>query len=151
GGKRHGYVFEVDSLGSRTTGQPLTAMGRFAHEAVAVDPRTNVAYLTEDAASPNGLLYRFCPTRPTGAFGDYAAGGTLEAMQAWTTDGNPIDDLTQITKVGTALKVTWVAVPNADPDGTDASPSIRKQFGYPGRPGTLAPASPDRVTRSKKL
>ncbi|KDA41902.1 DUF839 domain-containing protein [Frankia sp. B2] len=151
GGKRHGYVFEVDSLGRRTTGAPLTALGRFAHEAVAVDPKTNFAYLTEDASGPNGLLYRFRPTRATGQFGDYAAGGCLEALQAWTAAGNPIDDLSQITKVGTSLTVKWVPVPAPDPDGTDASPSIRKQFAYPGRPATLAAASPDRVTRSKKF
>jgi secreted PhoX family phosphatase len=151
GDKRHGYVFEVDAHGRRTTGEPLKALGRYAHEAVAIDPGTNVAYLTEDAGGPNGLLYRFRPTRRSGRFGDYAAGGTLEAMQAWTRAGNPIDDLSQITKVGTSLRVEWVPVPVPDPEGTDASPSTRKQFGYPGRPATLAPASPHRVTRSKKF
>ena len=36
----HGYVFEVDPYGPPTAAPvPLTAMGRFAHEAVAVDPR----------------------------------------------------------------------------------------------------------------
>lgn len=142
GGKRHGYVFEVDAGGTRTTGEPLTALGRYAHEALAIDPDTNRAYLTEDASGPSGLLYRFTPTR---------AGGELEAMQAWTAQGNPIDDLSQITVVGTRLLVRWVPVPVPDPDGTNASPSTRKQFAYPGRPATLAPASPDRVTRAKKF
>jgi len=151
GGRRHGYVFEVDSEGTRTTGEPLTALGRYAHEAVAVDPATSVAYLTEDASSPNGLLYRFTPTRARGRFGDYAAGGTLETLQASTRAGNPIDDLSQITRVGTSLDVTWVPVPVPDPDGTDTSPSVRKQFAYPGRPTTLSLASPDRVTRAKKF
>jgi secreted PhoX family phosphatase len=151
GGKRHGYVFEVDSLGTRTTGEALVALGRYAHEAVAVDPSTNIAYLTEDASSPNGLLYRFTPTKASGAFGAYAAGGTLEALQASTKAGNPIDDLSQITTLGTVLDARWVPVPVADPDGTNASPSVRKQFAYPGRSASLAPASPDRVTRSKKF
>jgi uncharacterized protein len=42
-------------------------------------------------------------------------------------------------------------VPVPDPGGTNASPSTRKQFAYPGRPATLAPASFDRVTRAKKF
>jgi secreted PhoX family phosphatase len=151
GGKRHGYVFEVDAGGTRTTGEPLTALGRYAHEALAIDPFTNQAYLTEDASGPNGLLYRFTPTRARGRFGDYAAGGALETLQAWTRDGNPIDDLSQITEVGTRLEAEWVPVPIPDPDGTPASPPTRRQFDYPGRPATLAPASPDRVTRARKF
>jgi len=39
-GRRHGYVFEVHPEAERTTGRPLVAMGRFSHEAVAIDPRT---------------------------------------------------------------------------------------------------------------
>jgi len=151
GGKRHGYVFEVDAGGTRTTGEPLVGLGRYAHEALAIDPRTSQAYLTEDASGPNGLLYRFTPTRARGRFGDYAAGGVLDTMQAWTREGNPIDDLSQITEVGTQLRVQWVPVPIPDPDGTNASPSTRKQFAYPGRSASLAPASPDRVTRAKKF
>jgi secreted PhoX family phosphatase len=38
---------------------PLKYMGRYSHEAVAVDPGTSQIYLTEDAASPNGLYYRW--------------------------------------------------------------------------------------------
>lgn len=47
GGERHGYVFEVPAE-SPSTGMPLKDMGRFAHEAVAVDAVSNIAYLTED-------------------------------------------------------------------------------------------------------
>lgn len=36
GAYRHGYVFEVPVDGS-ATGEPLRAMGRFSHEAVAID------------------------------------------------------------------------------------------------------------------
>ena len=36
-------------------------MGRYSHEAVAVDPETSIIYLTEDAGSPNGLCFRWVP------------------------------------------------------------------------------------------
>ena len=34
-------------------------MGRFNHEAVAVDPKTGIVYETEDR--DDGLIYRFIP------------------------------------------------------------------------------------------
>src|SRR5262249_44515569 len=44
--KRHGYVFEVDAASDGLVEPvPLAAMGRFRHEAVAVDPATGIAYL----------------------------------------------------------------------------------------------------------
>ena len=139
-GVRHGYVFEVDAFGRRTTGQPLVAMGRFPHEAVAVDPTTNTAYLTEDAGGPLGLFYRFIPTDKSGTFNSYAAGGQLQAMRV-----PGIDDLSQITQVGTVLEVIWVDIPDIDAVST----SIRKQFPSPEQPtGTM---SNRRVTRSKKF
>ncbi|MGH3367630.1 MAG: alkaline phosphatase PhoX, partial [Nocardioidaceae bacterium] len=46
-GRRHGYVFEVPSEGKGSPA-PYTAMGRFNHEAVAVDPATGIIYETED-------------------------------------------------------------------------------------------------------
>ena len=60
-------------------GQPggvsaLTAMGRFAHEAVAVDPRTGIVYQTEDDGNDSGL-YRFLPNDPC----DLTAGGVGDA------------------------------------------------------------------------
>ena len=35
-------------------------MGIFSHEAAAVDPKTNIIYLTED--DTNGLIYRYLPS-----------------------------------------------------------------------------------------
>jgi hypothetical protein len=49
-------------------------MGRFRHEAAAVDPRTGIVYLTED--QEDGLFYRFLPHRP----GALALGGRLQAL-----------------------------------------------------------------------
>jgi len=73
--REHGYVFEVPA---RATGlvepMPLKAMGRFEHEAVCIDPRTGIAYLTED--KNDGLFYRFIPDAP----GELHKGGKLQAM-----------------------------------------------------------------------
>jgi uncharacterized protein len=71
----HGWVFEVPA-GWRGLVQPepLKGLGRFNHEAAAVDPRTGIVYLTEDRE--DGLLYRFLPeTR-----GQLARGGRLQAL-----------------------------------------------------------------------
>ena len=82
-GKRHGYVFEVPADGVAAP-VPLTAMGRFSHEATANDPATGFVYLTEDAGS--SALYRFRPAD----LADLTKGGTLEAMRlASTTDTKP--------------------------------------------------------------
>jgi hypothetical protein len=71
---RHGYIFEVPTDGT-SDGEPLRAMGRFSHEAAAVDPATGYVYLTEDA-TPSGL-YRFLPKTP----GRLADGGKLQMLK----------------------------------------------------------------------
>jgi len=82
-----GQVFECDPTGA-TPGVARPAMGKFKHEAAAVDPVRGHVYLTED--SPTGALYRFAPTTP----GDLSA-GTLEVLTqvgltlAWATVPNP--------------------------------------------------------------
>jgi len=90
-GRFHGYCFEVPAAteGGPFEPVPLRGMGRFRHEAVAVDPGTGIVYLTEDRS--DGVLYRFVPDKPgrqveeadgTGRFepADLAAGGTLQAL-----------------------------------------------------------------------
>ncbi|MEE8433981.1 MAG: alkaline phosphatase PhoX [bacterium] len=55
-----GRVWECDPFGQNpAVARP--ALGVFAHEAAAVDPVRGEVYLTEDI--PDGLLYRFTPTR----------------------------------------------------------------------------------------
>ncbi|MFD0688125.1 alkaline phosphatase PhoX [Actinomadura fibrosa] len=105
----HGFIFEVDPRGRRTDPEPLTAMGRFQHEAIAVDPRTGTVYETEDAFDkPFGLFYRFLPKRPRGGFGTLQAGGRLEALRV---PGVP--DLSAIQEPGTVFEhVEWVKVPD---------------------------------------
>ena len=76
-GKNHGWVFEVPAdLVGRAEPVPLTAMGRFYHEAAVVDPATGIVYLTEDRS--DGLFYRFLPNVP----GQLVKGGRLQAMAA---------------------------------------------------------------------
>lgn len=74
-GKQHGFVFEVPSSAIElVAATPLTAMGRFAHEACAVDITTGIVYQTEDAS--NALFYRFIPVVP----GALYQGGKLQAL-----------------------------------------------------------------------
>jgi len=76
-GKDHGFVFEVPSgLRGVADPVPLAGLGRFRHEAAAVDPRTGVVYLTEDASDGFGLFYRFLPNDRT----RLGAGGRLQAL-----------------------------------------------------------------------
>jgi secreted PhoX family phosphatase len=77
GAKDHGWVFEVPaSARGQIQAAPLKALGRFQHEAIAIDPRTGVLYLTEDSYDQMGLLYRFLPNTP----GKLHRGGRLQAM-----------------------------------------------------------------------
>ena len=60
--KSHGWVFEVPAAKKGLAAPtPIMGMGRFKHEAVAIDPRTGIAYLTEDESDGKGLFYRFLP------------------------------------------------------------------------------------------
>jgi hypothetical protein len=79
-GKRHGYVFEVAANASETSGNPIIGMGRFSHEAAAVDPVTGYVYLTEDLRNLSGF-YRFVPNDTRGRLGSLEAGGRLQAAK----------------------------------------------------------------------
>jgi uncharacterized protein len=108
--KDHGFIFEVGfEREHRTVPEPLTAMGRFQHEAIAMDPHNGVVYETEDAFEfPFGLFYRFLPHRPKGGFGSLRAGGRLEAMRV---PGVP--DLSAVKEPGESFDgVEWVEVPD---------------------------------------
>ncbi|MFF5438175.1 alkaline phosphatase PhoX [Streptomyces achromogenes] len=108
--KDHGFVFEVHPTDPHRTGAvPLTALGRFPHEAVAVDPRNGVLYETEDAFDkPFGLFYRFLPHRPLGGVGSLRAGGRLQAMRV-----PGVADLSAVRETGTRFDgIEWVDVPD---------------------------------------
>ncbi|MEU4876429.1 PhoX family protein [Streptomyces sp. NPDC021608] len=108
--KDHGFVFEVDPSDPRRTGAvPLTAMGRFQHEAVAVDPHRGIVYETEDAfLEPFGLFYRFLPRKPLGGVGSLRAGGRLQAMRV-----PGVADLSSVRQTGAVFDgIEWVDVPD---------------------------------------
>jgi secreted PhoX family phosphatase len=137
---RHGYVFEVDPYDQDANRDPtpIKALGRYAHESVAVDPQNHTIYLTEDAGNPNGLLYRWTPPSgalplQNGALKTLAPdAGALDAMKA-SIGGTFVPDLSVFTQPGTTLDVEWLTVP--DRDATMLS--TRKQFAQ--------------ITRSRKL
>ena len=93
----HGWIFEVEAHGGGTP-KPLMDMGRFIHEAAAVDPRSQAIYLTEDR--PLAGLYRFLPRRP----GELAAGGQLQMLGI---EGHPGTALTQGIAAGLEMPVSW--------------------------------------------
>ncbi|MFF0705873.1 PhoX family protein [Streptomyces tendae] len=140
--KDHGYVFEVDPEDRRANRdpKPIKALGRYAHEAVVIDPKRGHAYLTEDASGPNGLLYRWTPPEHfrhgrgrLRALADDA--GVLQAFKCFDSGGKFVDDLSRATKTGTVYGVDWVDVPDRDARTT----SVRKQF------------AAGEVTRARKL
>ena len=109
--KDHGYNFEVPakSSGGPFDAVPIQAMGRFNHEAVAVDPKTGIVYQTEDR--PDSLLYRYIPNKP----GVLLEGGRLQALRV---RGHKCFDTRNWRKraleAGRALDVEWVGVENVE-------------------------------------
>lgn len=74
--KDHGYNFEVPANYEMGLAEPtpLIEMGRFNHEAVAVDPASGIVYQTEDR--PDGLIYRYIPK----VRGQLSMGGRLQVL-----------------------------------------------------------------------
>ena len=108
--QEHGYVFEVPaSAEGLVTPVPLKAMGRFVHEAVAVDPETGIVYETEDRQIAG--FYRFLPN----VRGQLAQGGKLQML---AVEGRPNLDTADGMTVGTPMPATWVGIDNPDPSGT---------------------------------
>ncbi|PHN01615.1 alkaline phosphatase PhoX [Flavilitoribacter nigricans] len=103
--KDHGFVFEIpatDQIGI-VDPVPITAMGRFNHEAVAVDPKTGIVYQTEDAG--NGLFYRYIPE----VRGQLHAGGRLQALAIIDQPGLDTRNWeSAAVRIGSPLQVRWI-------------------------------------------
>ncbi|QIG81932.1 DUF839 domain-containing protein [Sphingosinithalassobacter tenebrarum] len=111
-GRDHGWVFEVPATApGRVDAVPLRDLGRFNHEAAAVDPRTGIVYLTEDR--DDSLFYRFLPLVP----GQLARGGKLQALAfvdpALGSDSRNWSEV--VLGVGQWADARWI-----DLDGTDS-------------------------------
>jgi secreted PhoX family phosphatase len=104
----HGWVFEVPSRATELIqAVPLRAMGRFNHEAAAVDPKTGIVYLTED--HEEGLFYRFLPAQR----GRLVRGGRLQALAIDRLKTSANRD--GAWAAGKALTARWI-----DLDGVEA-------------------------------
>lgn len=117
--KPHGYNFEVPITATEpVTPNPLTAMGRFRHEAIAIDPQTGIVYQTEDQS--DGLFYRFIPHQP----GRLQMGGILEALRIPT---RPHAITASRFPMNQKMPVDWVRIDDVDPpDDTVRSEGFRK-------------------------
>ena len=115
-GRKHGYVFEVTADPARTTGQPIVGMGRFAHEAAAVDPATGFVYQTEDAGGKSGF-YRYVPDIRTGAPGSLARGGILQMARVRGIQNANL----AVASVNAAYELEWVPIANPDADRGNAT------------------------------
>ncbi len=105
GTRTHGWCFEVGPNGGDPT--PLTAMGRFSHEAIMIDasPTTGgTVYLTEDAGGTSGF-YKFVPN----VHGDLKQGGELFMLKV---KGVNQADLRFVSAMGTIWDVEWVKINN---------------------------------------
>lgn len=111
--RRHGYVFEVPAAAdSLVEPVPIRSMGRFEHEAAAVDPVSGTVYLSED--DYRGLLYRYLPEAP----GDLKRGGRLQALGI---AGRPAFDTRNWTEPMLMperewFDTRWIDLDNPDPD-----------------------------------
>jgi uncharacterized protein len=103
----HGWVFEVPAFGNASP-VPIAGLGRFNHEAAAVDPLTGAVYLTEDTGTSG--LYRYASRR----YGRLQSGGKLQMLRVVGQPG--LDTTTGLTPFQN-LDVDWVDI--ADPTRRD--------------------------------
>ena len=101
----HGYVFlcptEADKL------QPprrIAAYGRFHHEAVAIDPKTYYAYLSEDRG--DSCIYRFVPASKSDPFR-----GQLQALKV---KAQPKFSLSGQADIHQSMAIEWVNLDDPD-------------------------------------
>jgi hypothetical protein len=113
-GRQHGYSFDVPASADGTVpAVAMTDMGRFSHEAIAVDPDTWIVYETEDNGNNSGF-YRFLANTP----GVLVNGGQLQML---AIVGLPQYSTATGQTVGAPLPVTWVDITNPNPPGTSST------------------------------
>ena len=123
--KPHGYVYEVPSSAEGPVAPvPLKAMGRFSHEAIAMDPSSGIVYLTEDGASG---FYRFLPNQVPGGQGSLQAGGRLQMLKV---EGQPRIELFNGQMIGQTYDTAWVDIDEVDPPDAEENPNAVFQQGF---------------------
>jgi uncharacterized protein len=120
----HGFIFEVPA-GGESSREPVTAAGRFAHEAVAFDPFRGALYLTEDNFGFPSGLYRYLPDEHPLWRRRLGNAGRLQML---AVTGVPEADLAAAQPEGATYRVTWV-------DIDDPAPT------FPFTPGQPAPTT----------
>jgi len=117
--KDHGFNFEVpatDKIGIADP-HPIKAMGRFTHEAVAVQPKTGIVYQTEDEG--DSLFYRYLPN----AYGKLQNGGKLQclAISAWeSADTRNYETLTtERFPEKKSFEVKWIDLDDVEAPDSD--------------------------------
>jgi secreted PhoX family phosphatase len=116
--KPHGFIFEVPVRGEATA-EPITAAGRFTHEAVAYDPHSGYLYLTEDSFEFPSGFYRYKPHRDPMKTGRLDNRGRLQMLAVRKSpnihlEGNQVR--------GTTYDVKWVDIDDPAPDFTGKVP-----------------------------
>jgi hypothetical protein len=124
--KPHGFIFEVPA-GGESNREPITAAGRFAHEAVAFDPFRGTLYLTEDNFGFPSGFFRYLPDEHPLQRRRLGNSGRLQML---AVAGVPQADLAATQPEGATYRTTWV-------DIDDPSPS------FPYTPGQTAPTTND--------
>jgi secreted PhoX family phosphatase len=109
---RTGWVYECDPTGEQDAIQ-RPALGRFNHEAVAVDAARRILYLTEDEFS--GGLYRFLPNA-----WPHLESGQLEIAEVYDGD-----------------RVRWHPIPDASALSTPTRSQVRAATPFRGGEGIV--------------
>ncbi len=124
--QRHGFIFDVPA-GGQSDREPVTAAGRFAHEAVAFDPRRGALYLTEDNFGFPSGFYRYTPESNPLRTGRLDNSGRLQML---AVTGQPNADLAAEQSLRATYQVEWVDIDDPDPT-------------FPFTPGQPAPTTND--------
>lgn len=107
----HGWCFEVPVTEKAKLANPvpLKGMGRFNHEAVAINPDSGEVFLTEDRHE--GLLYKFVPKQK----GVLAKGGDLYALKICNVPSLDTRNWkSHKVSVGQELELEWLKMDEVD-------------------------------------
>jgi hypothetical protein len=115
--KSDGRVWECDPLGI-TDAVVRPALGVFEHEAAAIDPSSQLTYLTEDIV--DGGFYRFVPDSMVDGHADLSAGEL---------------QIAQVIGDGPTGMVEWLTVPDPSASSTPTSQQVASSTPFNGGEG----------------